>query len=303
MFLRLLIVFISLLLPISTFPKSMKSKNVGGVELVYIKAGSFVRGASSKRQDYSPARKVKISRGFWIGKYEITQRLYQRITGKNPVGKSRYGRGASLPVYNISWYDAVEFCNMLSKRNGLKPAYFISKVDLDRKNLFPFDRFKWTVRLIPGANGFRLPTEAQWEYAARASGRSRFYWGTGSSWKTSGKYAWHLFNTGKRRYKGKRFWWVKYHKVKPVGKKRANRWGLHDISGNVSEWCWDRYSKSYYRFGRRTDPAGPVGDFNYGVLRGGSFLDSPADLAVYRRWPMSRCERRATNGLRVVLPK
>ncbi len=300
---RLIYLFILMAVPMTSFALNVKSKNVGGVDLIYITPGSFTRGAPGKGQDYSPARKVFVSQGFWIGKYEITQGLYERITGRNPVVNSGYGQDSSLPVYNISWYDAVEFCNMLSIKNGLEPAYDIDKVKLDRSNVFPFDRFKWTVKLIEDSNGFRLPTEAQWEYAARASSKARFYWGYGLSWKTSGRYSWHLFNTGKRRYKRKLFWWVKYHKVKPVGRKRANRWGLHDIAGNVSEWCWDRYSKNYYRDKNRTDPMGPVGEFNYRVLRGGSFLDSPADLAVYRRWPMSPCERRATNGLRVILPR
>jgi len=286
----------------SLFSKDMKVKRVGGVDLVLIESGEFYRGYG-KKSDFSPRRKISITKGFWIGKYEITQSLYKEVTGKEPTKRSKYGNGSDLPVYSISWYDAIEFCNLLSIKNGLKPAYLIHKNEKDRNNVFPYDKYKWKIKLMDNSNGFRLPTEAQWEYASRAGTSGKYYWGNSGSWSVSGRYSWHMFNTGRKRYKGKRFWWVKFHKVRPVGKKSPNNWGLYDMLGNVSEWCWDSYGKDYYSKGYSVNPRGHEGEYNYRVLRGGSFLDSPADLTVYKRWPISPCERRATNGLRVVLPE
>lgn len=276
-------------------------KNFNGIELVYVGAGSFVMG-TDRDGDHAPARMVTLTKGFWIGKYEITQKLYREITGINPALNSRYGQGESLPVFKVNWYDAVEFCNLLSERHGLKPFYEINKKRADDDNKFEFDEYKWTVKIIPGANGFRLPTEAQWEYAARAGTEGNFYWGNSTKWDVSGAYAWHLYNAGKTRFKGKRFWWVKYHRYKNVGRKKPNSWGLYDMSGNVSEWCWDRYDRDYYKGNDVIDPAGPDREYSFRVKRGGSILDAPVDLASWKRWPISPAERSNSSGIRVVLP-
>lgn len=276
-------------------------KDFKGIKLVYAGPGSFVMGVD-KEGDHAPAREVTLTKGFWIGKYEVTQKLYMEITGTNPAGNSRYGQGDNLPVFKVSWYDAVEFCNLLSERHGLKPFYEINKKKLDDNNKFEFDEFKWTVKIISGANGFRLPTEAQWEYAARAGTKGNFYWGNSTSWNVSGNYAWHLYNAGRTRFKGGQFWWVKYHKYKDVGTKKPNPWGLYDMSGNASEWCWDRYDKDYYKSVDMTDPAGPDKEYLFRVKRGGSILDAPVDLASWKRWPISPAERSNSSGIRVVLP-
>ncbi len=302
MFYRILISAVIIFSCSSAFSDEKKIKTVGGIDLVYIKSGKFTRGGGQS-VDSLPARAITITKGYWIGKFEVTQEQYRLVTGKEPAKDCRYGNGDRLPVYNVSWYDAIEFCNLLSIKNGLKPYYLIVKDISDRHNKFPYDGIRWEVKTINGANGFRLPTEAQWEYAVRAGTSGRFYWGNNYSWDLSGRYSWHLFNAGRKNYKGKRFWWVKYHKAGKVGMKKPNRWGLYDVLGNVAEWCWDRYGKDYYKQNDLTDPSGHEGDFYYRVLRGGSFLDSPADFAVYKRWPMPPNERRSTNGIRVVLPE
>ena len=286
----------------STGPEVIEKK-VGDISLVYIPAGSFRMGRDVKGKDYSPSRIVKLSRGFWIGRYEITQSMYRSITGHNPCSGSRYGEGDALPVFNVSWYDAVEFCNLLSVQNGLKPFYRIDRGDREGDNVSPDDELKWEVKTDRSADGFRLPTEAEWEYACMGGSAGDFYWGTGDSWDVSGRYAWHMFNSGQRRYNDGRFWWVKYHKVKKPGQKIPNRFGIYDISGNVAEWCFDRYSSSYYSEGITEDPDGTDGDFIYRVVRGGSILDAPRDLAGYKRWPVGPFEKTGTNGIRVVLPE
>lgn len=303
---RILFILIIIFFSVNTFSqeklKTGAVRNHSGIDMVYIEPGTFIMGSKSEG-NHSPAREVSITRGFWIGRYEITQEQYMEITGSNPAEKSRYGQGDRLPVYRLSWYDAVEFCNLLSEKHGLKRYYEIDKTATDPHNKFEFDEYKWTVRRVEGADGFRLPTEAEWEYAARGGTKTDFHWGRSSAWKTAGVYAWHLFNAGRTRYRGDRFWWVKYHKYRNVGTKRANPWGLFDVSGNVAEWCWDRYDADYYGTGDNTDPAGPDGDYMFRVKRGGSILDAPADMASWRRWPISPAERSDSAGIRVILPE
>lgn len=279
------------------------SKKTGGVDLVYIPSGSFVMGERSHGKDFSPPRTVVISKGFWISRFEITQKQYMEITGANPCEKSKYGEGEALPVYNISWYQAVEFCNRLSEASGLEPYYRINSDSRDDDNVSQYDDLKWEVEVNKNANGFRLPTEAQWEYCCRAGTKTDFYWGKNAAWDVAGRYSWHMFNSGQKNYSKGRFWWVKYHKVKKVGTRSPNRFGLYDMSGNVAEWCFDRYSAGYYNDGDKTDPSGPEGEFVYRVVRGGSMLDSPKDLTSYKRWPVEPFEKVGMNGLRVVLPE
>lgn len=300
---RNLFIVLILLLSVNIFSKQqIIEKNTAGIGLVYIAPGSFTIGAGDSGRDYYPPRSVTLTRGFWIGKYEITQKQYRDVTGVNPCEKGKYGDGDSLPVYNISWYDAVEFCNRLSEKNGLKPYYFIKKSNSDGDNISTNDDVKWRVTVDESANGFRLPTEAQWEYSCRAGSKTAYYWGKSASWDVAAKYSWHMFNAGQKRYSEGRFWWVKYHKVKKTGTKAPNRFGLHDMNGNVSEWCYDRYAGGYKNISEK-DPVTDSGDYIYRVARGGSMLDSPKDFEIYRRWPVEPFERVGMNGLRVVLPE
>lgn len=298
------IMLIFILFTINTYSsQNTEQKTIGGVELVFIPSGSFIMGSQSKGKDYHPSRRVTISKGFWMGKFEITQKQYRNVTKDSPCENSKYGDGDSLPVFNISWYQAVEFCNKLSELNGLDPYYTISKDSLDDDNISLYNDKKWEVEINKKSNGFRLPTEAEWEYGCRAGSKTDFYWGRSSSWNVSGKYSWHMFNTGVKRYSKGRFWWVKFHKVKKVGTRIPNKFGLYDMSGNVSEWCYDRYNKNYYSDGETKDPMGFKGEYIYRVARGGSMLDSPKDFLSYKRWPVEPFERIGMNGLRVVLPE
>lgn len=281
---------------------SADEKTFPGISMVLVNGGKFTMGNTGSGADHSPAHTVNIST-FRMSRYEVTQKLYADITGLRPCAGSKYGDGDQLPVYNISWYDAVEFCNTLSRECGLKPYYDIEKHDIDPANVSQYDPVKWDVSVNNDANGFRLPTEAQWEYACRGGTSTRFYWGTSESWETSGRYSWHMFNTGVKRYRDNQLWWVKYHKVQKVGGRRANAFGLYDMCGNVSEWCYDRYDASCYTAAEQTDPEGWKGDYSYRVFRGGSVLDSPADFSSYRRWAMGAFEKQHTTGIRLVLPE
>lgn len=280
----------------------IEEKTEGGIEMVFVPAGAFTMGSNEEGKDYSPAHGVRLS-GFWMSKFEVTQKQYSEITGVNPCEGSKYGEGEDLPVFNVSWYEAVEFCNALSKKNGLRPFYIISSDGSDTDNVSTLDTIKREVGCDTKANGFRLATEAQWEYACRAGSETDFYWGKNSSWDVAGKYSWHLFNTGVKRYSKGRFWWAKYQKVQKTGRRTPNGFGLYDMCGNAAEWCFDRYGASYYKPGDQENPSGYDGEYEYRVFRGGSMLDSPADFASYRRWAMGPFEKQHTTGIRLVLPE
>lgn len=279
----------------------IKEETVAGIEMVYIPEGTFTMGSTVKGKDYSPAHKVKIS-AFRMSKFEITQKQYTAVTGTNPCTGSKYGEGDERPVFNVSWYEAVEFCNLLSEKNGLKPYYIIVKDDEDSDNISAFDGVKWEVNISVKADGFRLPTEAQWEYACRAGSLTDYYWGKKAAWDTAGKYSWHLFNTGVKRYNDGRFWWAKYQKTQKAGGRKPNDFGLYDMCGNAAEWCFDRYSASYYKADAQADPSGYEGKYEYRVYRGGSILDSPADFTSFKRWSMGAFEKQHMTGIRLVLP-
>ena len=177
-------------------------------------------------EDEHPQHEVRITRPFYLGVTEVTQAQYEAVMGNNPSWFAATGFGKDKvagqstgqhPVENVSWLDAVKFCNKLSELEGRKPFY-----EIDGE----------TVR-VPDwkASGYRLPTEAEWEYAC------------GGDPADLEEHAWFEGNSGKVTH--------------PVGKKLTNRFGLHDMLGNVCEWCWDAYDKDYYKQSPRDDPTGP----------------------------------------------
>jgi formylglycine-generating enzyme required for sulfatase activity len=153
---------------------------------------------------------------------------------------SHFKNGDRLPVESVSWYEAVGFCNALSQKEGLPPFYAING--------------QWVVE-VPDWNGpgYRLPTEAEWEYACRAGTTTRYSFGDDD--KALGDYAWYSANSNSQTH--------------PVGEKKPNRFGLHDMHGNVWEWCWDWFHEDYYRNSPGVDPLG-AGQAAYRVSRGGS---------------------------------
>lgn len=218
---------------------------------------------------------------FYIDKYDVTQREWVDVMGSNP---SKF-KGDDLPVEMVSWYDSIEYCNRRSIQEGLKPYYKIDKNKKDPNNL-PDPRFgeldpiKWTVTVNPGANGYRLPTEAEWEYAAGGGQLSKSYDYSGSDFIED--VAWYWRNSGDNILTG--FWsWPaieqNHDRTRPVGEKKPNELGLYDMSGNVREWCWDWYGELP---ANAADPQGGKSGYSR-VWKGGGWMGAAfTDKTSYR---------------------
>ncbi|HLX95649.1 MAG TPA: SUMF1/EgtB/PvdO family nonheme iron enzyme [Verrucomicrobiae bacterium] len=198
----------------------------------------FVEGGTFKNTNSNFYGKGIILSGFYIGKYEITQKEWIEVMGSNP---SKF-KGDNLPVEMVNWYDCVEYCNGRSIKEGFKPYYHIDENKKDPNNENTGDDIKWTVTINAGANGYRLPTEAEWEYAAGGGQMSKGY--TYSGGNAVDEVAWYWKNSGDKNLTGFWSWPVvqkNNDKTKPVGGKQPNELGLYDMSGNVREFCWDWY--------------------------------------------------------------
>jgi formylglycine-generating enzyme required for sulfatase activity len=240
------------------------TETAGGLSLdmVAINGGTFTMGSTTGNDNEKPTHQVTVS-DFYMGKYEVTQAEYKAVMGKNP---SNF-KGDKLPVEQVSWYDAIEFCNALSLKAGLQPYYTIDKTKKDPNNSNSYDDIKWLVTINKNAKGYRLPTEAEWEYAAGGGGSNNRTDYAGINTETSlSDYAWYSQNSGSKTH--------------AVGTKKQNSLGLYDMSGNVWEWCWDWYGN--YSSGSQTNPLGAESG-SYRVLRGGSWLNNSVYCRVAYR--------------------
>ncbi|GHV11843.1 hypothetical protein FACS189491_03800 [Spirochaetia bacterium] len=257
---------------------------------VRIEGGTFTMGSPAsdvdRFYDETQQHTVTIST-FYMGKYEVTQKEWAAVMGSNP---SRF-KGDTLPVEMVSWYDAIEYCNKRSEKEGLRPAYTIDKSRFDPNNYaftdsefeWKNDTIRWIVTVNRNANGYRLPTEAEWEYACRA--------GTATPFSTGNN-----ITTNQANYDEKGIYMVM---TTTVGSFAPNRWGLYDMHGNVEEWCWDWYGD--YSTAAQTDPAGAASGAGR-VLRGGSWGSLARFLRSAFRHDSIPSNRDIGFGFRVVRP-
>ena len=219
-------------------------------KMIAVEGGTFLMGSpesdTEAYDDEKPQHEVTLS-NYYIGETEVTQELWETVMGSNP---SKF-KGPKLPVENVSWKDCQAFIGKLNAQTG---------------------------------KTFRLPTEAEWEYAARGGKKSKGYTYSGSN--TIDDVAWYVDNSGATTHE--------------VGKKRANELGIYDMSGNVWEWCQDWYGETYYEKSSTTDPQGPASG-TYRVLRGGSWTSFARYCRVASRGRVSPGYRDCDLGFRLAL--
>jgi len=247
-----------------------------GIAMVYLPAGEFTMGSDKGNPDEAPVHKVKLS-AFLIDKFEVTHEMFTKVQLPNP---SHWQDNPKKPVERVRWRDAKLYCNERSLLEKLKPCYNEKTPDFD---------CDYT------ANGYRLPTEAEWEYACRAGADGPDDFAQPDKLR---QVAWFAGNANEKTH--------------AVGEKKPNRWGISDLYGNVSEWCEDVYSPDYYQKSPAIDPTGPPSPGNKDVrrvMRGGSWKASAdmcrptlrqaertgdSDACFYTDYCGFRCVRRAT---------
>ncbi len=209
-------------------PDNNEPENKVGIEMVRIEPGTYTRGDDFDELA-QPKHLVTITRAFWIGKYEILGSEYNKVMGEG----ADYYESERHPLDSISWYDAVEFCNKLSEYEDLTPVYTIDGEDVS-----------WD----QDADGYRLPTEAEWELACRGGTNTNLYNGDIPTLK---------FGTTRHELLDEIAWYAYPNGTTPfqVGLKQPNQFGLYDMLGNVAEWCWDRAAP--YSEVAQVDPTGP----------------------------------------------
>jgi len=231
-----------------------------GMKLVLIPKGTFMMGSPESekgRYENETRHEVTISKDYYLGVYEVTQAQYEKVMGKNPSyfqGEVIEGSSSNYPVERVSWWDAVEFCKKLSDLPEEKAAGRV----------------------------YRLPTEAQWEYAFRAGSKTAYSFGESS--KSLGDYAWFYENSNDQAH--------------PVGQKKANAWGLYDMHGNVWEWCSDWYGE--YPKRALSDPTGPR-EGSLRVIRGGGWFNGAASCRSGDRYGDDPSGRNFGDGFRLAL--
>ena len=288
----------SLLLVLASIAAAGVSRSQAADNLVLVAGGVF-RNQRSGYFGKSELQNVYLGRmaalpDFYIGRYEVTQTEWSEVMGDNP---SKF-KGGNLPVENVSWYDCIEYCNRRSAKEGLQPYYTIDRNRKDPDNQNAIDTIKWTVTINTGANGYRLPTEAEWEYAADGGQLSRSFLYSGSD--ILDDVAWYFANAGDKPLTGFWSWPAVEHnhdKTHPVGTRKPNELGLYDMSGNVREWCWNWYGDS------PATGTGPAQSAAGRVWRGGGWMGGDFCCASSYRAAFEASGRGPDQGFRICRSK
>ncbi len=277
---------------------TLRKSKTTGMKLAVLEAGEFLMGSprnESSRQAEETQHRVQLTRPFVVGAYEVTQREYEQVMKCNPSWFTPTGKGkdkgvgkdtGNFPVENVTWYDAIEFCNRLSKLDGYPPYYKMTEVKQVGETI------KNATVTIAGGNGYRLPTEAEWEYACRAGTGSRYSFGQANSGNQAN------LRPGPPIAYGSSPSWRTLGRTTTVGSYPANPWGLHEMHGNAAEWCWDWYDRDYYATSPAKDPQGPATG-KQRVIRGGSWLVSEGSCRSASRVALTPDESNYYTGFRV----
>jgi formylglycine-generating enzyme required for sulfatase activity len=267
-------------------------ENEIGMKFRLIPAGEFLMGSPEDeegRLNDESLHQVQITKPYYMGVCEVTQGEWEEVMdfslrdftdavadyyGEGTrhhvygegAGHPMYGEGADYPMYNASWYGTIEFCNKLSESEGKSPYYELTNILLNVPYIKGMLSIRSATVSILGGDGYRLPTEAEWEYTCRAGSEEAYY-------GELDEISWYHKSDGE---------------TNPVGSKLPNSFGVYDMTGNVWEWCEDWYSEDYYGVSPTDDPTGPsTGE--YRAIRGGGWLSSPrfCRSAFRYRYPAS----------------
>ena len=302
----LLVAFLTLLFT-SCKKKTEKLKDSTPEGFVKVSAGSFKMGSVAGDKFEKPVHLVKITHDIFMCDHEVTQAEYKEycIFGSAQPSQ-KLGAGDNFPAYYVSSYDAVVYCNLRSIAEGLDPAFSMDGktdprewegiVEGSDANAGRFcgpkgGRENWdAIVMNTSVNGYRLPTEAEWEYAACAGsdGSQKSLWAGTDDSSILGEYAWYRENSSKQ-----------LHEVKG---KKPNAWGLYDMSGNVWEWCWDWYNSSVpYTEEEETNPTGALepDKRNNRIQKSGSYLSADIYCRTFNRYGNFRNYRYSDDGMRI----
>lgn len=268
---------------VDTQPHNTPATRTAAADMAFIKGGTYTMGnVLNDTEGGSDETPHTVTVGdFYISKYETSFDEYDAFctaTARQKPADQGWGR-SKRPVINVDWYDAIEYCNWRSQKEGLTPCYTIDKTNKDPNNSHGSDAKKWTVRCDWNANGYRLPTEAEWEYAAREGGK-KVRFGNGRDLIDPSEINFDARSNYKERYSVVGEY---RQKTVPVTELSANALELKNMSGNVWEWCWDWYGDKFYAESNNArDPRGP-GAGTYRVARGGSWDDVPLNCRLASR--------------------